>query len=147
MVKTVKRILIVVVLFFLPLAVASTPPVSATPWANRQQGRIEVATTYTLRVLRGVVVIKGKPIPNSRVQVFKVLTRKVSGRNVQAEGPELAWKVTDELGRFSFDKLRVGRYRLLVQSSRFQEIYFTNVKVNPKRLGRRILRVMMEVAT
>jgi hypothetical protein len=146
-VKKVNQVSKVGVLFALLLAIAFHPAVAATLRASRQQRRIEVATTYTLRVLRGVVLIKEKPVPNSRVQVFKVVTRRVGGRNVQVEGSEFAWKLTDELGRFSFDKLSVGRYRLLVQSKGFQEIYFANVKVNPTRRGRRILRVMMEVAT
>ena len=95
----------------------------------------------------GYVRINNEPLPGSRVQIFKDLSRKLGRVTTHSEGPEVAWTDTDAIGRFHFKRLAAGRYRVRVSKGGFQDMYFTYVIVSPRQRARRKLHVEMELAT
>lgn len=95
----------------------------------------------------GYVRINNEPLPGSRVQIFKNLTRKLGTVTTNSEGPEVAWTETDAIGRFHFKRLAPGRCRVRVSKGGFQDMYFTYVIVSPRQRRGRKLHVEMKLAT
>lgn len=129
------------------LGLASATGGVSTTKSNLQQERIEVSVRLRVVNLRGLVVDPhNDPVAGSHVQVFKNIKNRVNGKSVWEQGPEVSSTRANDRGAFLFRRIPAGRYRVLFSMNGFDQMYYSNIVVNPK--GRHgWLHIEMKLAT